>query len=518
MLGAKFTGMFKPGLIFNTRRWTPFLKLLLLLMAIVLLGSLLIACRGNAVTSSSGTTTVAPSLTTTHPPISNASPTPPVTTSVPGSTTSPKPVAHSTPGTPPVTNLSPVNVGQIPRTQVTGANYVVFAWNDLGMHCANPTYDTTVLLPPYNTIWAQVIQRGNPPQIISQGITVDYSIVNNTDSYSKGSFNQFWDNSQKLFGLSLEKNTGLNLSDPNVHNSLSGSMAAKTDHFEAVGIPLTPIDDSNVWNPYQVAEITVKDSGGNTLAQTRTMAPISTEINCAKCHGSDAFNDILVKHDTNQGTTLVNQEPVLCASCHGDPALGVAEAGPNQYLSERIHGFHAGLASQPTCYDCHPGQTTQCSRSLAHTASDGNCISCHGDLKQVSASIEGGRIPWVNEPGCVTCHTGVAQVDTGTDLYRNSTGHGGVYCTSCHSSPHAMVPTSQEADNYQALQYQGKAVPISDCAACHRNSKGESNLREYLEAHGGTNPERANGCYICHTSVNTADTSQWPHSFQWKNR
>lgn len=32
--------------------------------------------------------------------------------------------------------------------------YVLFAWNDLGMHCLNPTYNTAVILPPYNTVCA----------------------------------------------------------------------------------------------------------------------------------------------------------------------------------------------------------------------------------------------------------------------------------------------------------------------------------------------------------------------------
>jgi hypothetical protein len=48
-------------------------------------------------------------------------------------------------------------------------DYVVLAWNDLGMHCLHPTYDQAVVLPPYNTIWAQVVKRGNPPQIIRGG-------------------------------------------------------------------------------------------------------------------------------------------------------------------------------------------------------------------------------------------------------------------------------------------------------------------------------------------------------------
>lgn len=46
----------------------------------------------------------------------------------------------------------------------TSADYVVLAWNDLGMHCLNPTYDQLIMLPPYNTLWAQVIKRGNPPK------------------------------------------------------------------------------------------------------------------------------------------------------------------------------------------------------------------------------------------------------------------------------------------------------------------------------------------------------------------
>jgi hypothetical protein len=423
-------------------------------------------------------------------------------------------------GKPPITNLAANNVGTINKIDPTKSAYVVFAWNDLGMHCANPSFDTAVLLPPYNTVWAQVIKRGNPPQIVTQGITAEYKIVNNTYSYGKGSYAQFWDNLKALFGVSLDKNKGLNVPDPSVHNGLSGAMAARTDHFEAVGIPLTPIDDSNTWNPYQVAEITIKDASGSMLAQTRAMAPVSDEINCSKCHGTDAFNDILKKHDQRNKTNLQNQKPVLCASCHADPALGQTRTTNVKYLSDSMHGFHATVSSPPTCYDCHPGQSTQCSRSTAHTSADGNCVACHGNLSQVSTSIVQGRTPWASEPKCVTCHSGVAQVDTSSTLYRNATGHGSVYCASCHSSPHAMVPTSQQADNYQALQYQGKAVPMADCAACHRTSKGggNGNLGEYIQTHGGTRPERANGCYICHTAVNTTDTSKWPHSFQWKSR
>ena len=383
------------------------------------------------------------------------------------------------------------------------------------MHCANPTYDKAVLLPPYNTVWAQVIKRGNPPTIVTSGLTAEYKIINNTFSYGKESFGQFWDNAKALFGIDLANNTGLNLSDPNVHNGLSGTMVPKGDHFEAIGIPLTPVNDDGSWNPYQIGQIIIKDSSGKVVAQTDVTLPISDEINCSKCHGADPFQDILKKHDKNNGTNLINQKPVLCASCHGDPALGKPETGPYHYLSDHIHGFHAKVSIQPGCYDCHPGKVTQCSRSLAHTAADGNCVTCHGNLAQVSSSIDSGRIPWVNEPECVACHSGVAGVDTGTVLYRNATGHGGVYCASCHSSPHAMVPSIIASDNYQAVQYQGAVKTIGSCGACHNTSKG-AGTSEYTEEHGGSNPEVPNACNICHTSV-SSNISQWPHAFQWKS-
>lgn len=103
---------------------------------------------------------------------------------------------------------------------------VVFAWNDLGMHCLNPTYDTAVILPPYNTVWAQVVRRGNPPEIVTTGITVEYRMVNNSTSQKSSTspvtsdFRQFWTYALDLFGVDLVPDTGLNLKDPTVHNGL----------------------------------------------------------------------------------------------------------------------------------------------------------------------------------------------------------------------------------------------------------------------------------------------------------
>lgn len=398
------------------------------------------------------------------------------------------------------------------------AEFVVFAWNDLGMHCLNPTYDEAVVLPPYNTIWAQVVRRGNPPTIVTQGLKVEYTVLNNTYSYGKRSYGQFWDNAAKLFGINLERDKGLNLADPGLHNGLSGTMAAKGDRFQVDGIPVTPVDDGGAWNPYQVAVVTVRDSADRIIAQTRATVPTSDEINCGKCHGNNAFSDVLQKHDQQRGTKLLNEKPVLCASCHGSPALGMSGKGSSgRFLSDVIHGFHAD--KNAACSDCHPGQITRCSRSIAHTSSDGNCIACHGSMKEVSASIAtGARIPWVGEPKCATCHGAIAEVDTGATLYRNAAGHGSLYCAACHGSPHAMVPTNQPSDNYQALKYQGRAKSLGSCAACHLSSRGlEGEIGEFSEEHGGINPEKRTACNICHTAV-SGNTARWPHAYQWKAR
>lgn len=438
------------------------------------------------------------------------------------------------------------NLGGAPTSQA----YVVFAWNDLGMHCLNPSYDHAVILPPYNTVWAQVVKRGNPPQVVTSGVTVDYRILDNTYSYGKVSslgkwnFSQFWDNMLAIFGVTRPSNKGLNLVDAAIQNGLSGAMVAKTDHFQVNGIPVTPINDSdlNTENPYQVAEITVKDTSGVMVAQTRATVPTSFEINCGLCHtnNSNPLLDVIEKH--NKLTVLPSgplstTAPVLCASCHASPALNSPGSGTPlpKYLSEAVHGFHANKSTPAgaaiTCYDCHPGATAKCNRSLSHTAIDGNCTACHGTIDVVASSITNGpRIPWVSEKSnCATCHNiggVIAQVDTAGALYRNATGHGGLSCPACHGSPHAMVPSSEASDNYQAHQYLG-SLPgaanseksMGSCGACHNTSRGPgagASVTDWTAQHAA---DTTSACNVCHTGF-TAPTNAtlWPHQFQWKSR
>jgi hypothetical protein len=136
-------------------------------------------------------------------------------------------------------------------------------------------------------------------------------------------------------------------------------------------------------------------------------------------------------------------------------------------------------------------------------------------MSNVAGTVTSGqRTPWLQEPKCVTCHGGIAEVDSQATLYRNAFGHHGISCAACHGSPHAQVPTSQAADNYQSIQYQGKARPIGDCKACHDSTRGGGGIDEFAAAHKG----RASACSVCHTVAPTANAASWPHQFMWKKR
>jgi len=187
---------------------------------------------------------------------------------------------------------------------------------------------------------------------------------------------------------------------------------------------------------------------------------------------------------------------------------------------------------EQTCYQCHPGRRTDCLRGAM--ANGGMlCQDCHGNMAQVGDDFTrdvtptnpgafdlGGdfytnanqpRVPWANEPGCGSCHTGDAMsnlagtngtvtnaVDsngnpdnirlfqaylsndakatpivpdnkrfaenvveannpavTGSNdprignpmLYRVSKGHEGIFCEACHGSTHGIWPNKNDLAN-----------------------------------------------------------------------
>ena len=408
---------------------------------------------------------------------------------------------------------------------VPGA-YKLIGWNDLGMHCVDDAFDTFSILPPFNNLWAQlVLQPGNGgvPQLVTQGVTVEYSFVDNSELASKINF---WDYEDQLFGVNLPPNVGL------TGHGLTGAMAASGDAFVADGVPLTPYNDSTpaLRQPFQLTRLVARSTAnGEVLAETTFVAPVSDEINCANCHhdggvgGVSTGNwrrNILVYHDEEENTHLANSTPVLCASCHASAALGapgvpgvpnlsresttsmllkIAPARmPPPSTTRRTYSSFDNLVAwvsgksastvplelNPSdegtndCYQCHPGPETQCLRDTM-SAQGMWCTDCHGDMNAVANP---NRRPWIDEPRCGDCHDPQFAENPGK-LFRQSTGHGGLYCEACHNSTHAILPSTEPRDNMQVIALQGYAGTLSDCTVCHGDA-----VPSGPGPHGLTNP------------------------------
>ena len=263
--------------------------------------------------------------------------------------------------------------------------------------------------------------------------------------------------------------------------------------------------------------------------------------------------------------TADGKKPVLCVACHTSNAYfdklnkvtvmpGVAGISA---FTQALHIKHATVLdpstnlpldssnSRSACYNCHPGSVTQCLRGAMATATDatGNpsisCQSCHGKLSAVGSTARKG---WFNEPVCESCHNSAAPGQraitgadanglpivptdhtfatnanapvTGLNLYRFSTGHGGLQCEACHGATHAEYPSVHVDDNTQSIAVQGHAGPVAECTACHNTipttvNGGPHGMHTtgdaWVSGHQSANKNGTPNCTYCHgtTSAGT---------------
>ena len=449
-----------------------------------------------------------------------------------------------------------------------GSGFKLVGWNDLGMHCFDgKDYSVFGVLPPYNTIHAHLIDTSGSLVTSAGNYKVNYRAIADPTSHAinstSASKTNFWTYSSQLgLGSPIPDEGIAGFAMPGTANIPQGMNFSTTDNtFLATGIPITPYADSGVTNYYSMMRLTATDNAGKVLATTDIVLPTSDEMNCAKCHASNSnvaakpsagwVNDpdpardtklnILRKHDDRfQATALfqsaaskvgynpvgllttVASKRVLCAQCHGSNALSMAGVSGIQPLTAAMHTLHSGVVdpatgatmnsgtTRNTCYSCHPGTKTQCLRGAMGTllASNGGhaieCQSCHGTMAAVGSSNRQG---WFNEPGCQSCHTGLASatnktlaytsvfssgttvraaVDAtfatnantpaaGLSLYRFSSGHGGLQCEGCHGSTHAEFPTNIANDNVQSINLQGHAGVLAECSTCHATVPSTTN-------------------------------------------
>lgn len=362
--------------------------------------------------------------------------------------------------------------GAPPAAAATTSKYAVFGYSLLGMHCMNQDFSEICILPPYNTMRAQVIDRsGEEPKIVTSGVDVKYSIPGNTTSVKK---TNFWTHSKALFGVALKPDVGL------AGTGLTGSMKSTGNgDFAVLGIPVTPMTDKGKIDPFQLSQIDLYVKK-KFSATTNAVIPVSWEINCNLCHttpGISVATDILRKHDKLHNTKLEAAKPVLCASCHADAALNAPGAKGVKSMSEAMHGAHASRMAAVasignTCYACHPGTSTNCQRDN-HYSKGIACTDCHGDMKAVAQPT---RKPWIDLPTCGGCHQKRKpnfDFEEPGKLFKDSRGHGGVFCAACHGPQHATGPAVTAPDNAQAIQKQGHAGTIDTCTVCHKTKPSD---------------------------------------------
>jgi hypothetical protein len=439
-------------------------------------------------------------------------------------------------------------------TPVQTGTHVVTAWGELGMHCMDgKDYSVFSVLPPYNILHAQVVRRTEPPSLVTSGITVTYEAVADStgsiNSSSAGKTN-FWTYVQALFLKNVAAEVGLTGVHTQGTSPQPMTFNAAAGYWEAVGIPTVPFDDSGARNPYPMAKVVVRDSGGTILATTNVVLAVSDEITCNVCHASNSnvaaqpaagwennpdpakdmkFN-ILKKHDdvwnvsaqvaalkpnynyqNSLYQTAKSGTPVLCAACHASNALGTTGvAGANQ-LTQDMHKLHGPLvypasgttldnATSPTnsCYLCHPGQTTKCQRGAMNKTA---CFDCHGNLTKVGASTRQG---WLDLPACQMCHTNSNRYATTFDTtgnWRTSSD------TRFATTPNAPVANKSL---YRASTGHGNLY----CSACHGSTHAEYPTLQANDNMFSTGMQGYAGkiieCTACHASMPSTNTGG-PH-------
>ena len=443
-----------------------------------------------------------------------------------------------------------------------GGNWTLIGWNNLGMHCMDDDYSVFSILPPFNTMDAQLINAQGKLVTSASGITITYEGISDLDgsinTTSLGKTN-FWNYVTGTYGAALAGDAGLaGTKMPGASNTPQPmAWMSAFNEFEATGVPVAPVDDAGRSNPYPMMRLTARDNAGTKLAQTDIVVPVSGEMDCRACHASTAgpaarpqggwVNDpsdkrdfrlnILRLHDEKQTSnanyagalaanhysanglyaTATGGTAVLCASCHASEALGTGGYPGVPPLTRSMHSLHANVvapsngltlentANRSSCYQCHPGSATRCLRGAmgSSVAADGTmamqCQSCHGSMSQVGAST---RTGWLDEPQCANCHTGTATSNNGQIRYTNAFDVNGALRAFLNGTFATNADTPMAG---KSLYRFSKGHGGLQCEACHGSTHAE-----YPSSHRNDNVQSVQlqghvgtltDCTACHATM-----------------
>lgn len=412
-------------------------------------------------------------------------------------------------------------------TSSTNSSYKVIATNDLGMHCACPDFGGFVLLPPYNTIRAQVIRRGSDPSVVSSGVSVSYSFAEENDaSLLADPYYATWiDNAPKIFpGFQPVVNgkvQGL------AGNGIEGTMTYNsTSHaWVAEGIPAYPVvtgTSKDVMSdplggpnrdPFLTANITVKDTSGNVLATTSTVVPVAFG-GCCSCHlklavengypatKEGSFEYLGYLHGQNSSHIDFSKidpdgdgkpGPIRCSWCHWDPAMGESSAPGLEYVWPN---FKILPGANFTYSDVRISQYSF-SDVLHRFHSQNQTV-----LTEFDPNI-------AND--CYACHPG-----NGTNCYRGThKGKTAIWCSDCHGNLNERVATNQLSQPWQQSTLPTCFSPspgVNSAFACHSSASIQSHTWPGLFGQfiNGSGHEGGILCESCHGEPHGLNPSTQP--------
>lgn len=338
-------------------------------------------------------------------------------------------------------------------------------------------YSVFSILPPYNTVEAQLIVGG---KLVTSGAgyTVTYQAVAdpagslNSTSVGKGNFYSY---AAALYGASLAPDQGLaGWNMPGAMNVPQGMLfepvnqpapgaSTPVNWFRAEGIPITPLDDARRKNTYPMMLLVARDSSGRVIANAPVVLPVSDEMDCRACHASgtgpaarptagwvnDANPDrdyrlnILRLHDERQlaqhaavyaaalaansynsnglfSSVITDQKPILCANCHASAALGKPGFPSVPSLTAAVHSGHA-MVNDPVSNTPLNSANNRAACYRCHPGSETRCLrGAMGTAVAADGSMQ---------MQCQSCHGTMSQVGAANRLGWLSEPS----CQSCHT-------------------------------------------------------------------------------------
>jgi len=268
----------------------------------------------------------------------------------------------------------------------------------------------------------------------------------------------------------------------------SNSHVMHSHHFSTGLFPTIPL-------PQQSG-----DPNSLTLNSNQAERIAALENSCYQCHPGTNVECL-------RGA-MFNGE-MLCSDCHGrmdqvgaDFSQNVSPSNPGDFVLDQGNFYdpdsaqpRTPWANEPGCGACHTGDVNNNMAGAPNTVvnlvdtfgnTDGIRLRVAYAVDPADPTVNPKAVPNVPtnkrfaEPAVPATFNGFANPGAGNpQLYRVSTGHGGVMCEGCHGATHAEWPNANpnSNDNVTANQLQGHTGEIIECSTCHGSAmNGQSTL------------------------------------------